>query len=154
MDVSLSYVALIISAAAFVFGVFSWRDRKRQDKRDLLLQLHERLHDVKLARGRRILYHVCSVEDARVLFHQRPEDYDSANRALWMLDIAALYVEQGYIDRRMFMELWEFVYDGIFEHAQYFINERLTRSGMASRFAWPHFQSLATQVANRNHRGQ
>jgi hypothetical protein len=154
MNVSLSYVALVISSAAFVFGIFTWRDNKRQDKRDLLLQLHERLHDVKLTRGRRILYRVCSVEDAEDLFHQRPDDYDSANRALWMLDIAALYVEQGYIDREIFMKSWEFVYDGIFEHAQHFINERLTRSGMSRQFAWPNFQSLGTQIANINRRGQ
>lgn len=113
MNSPLSYIALIFSAAAFVFSVFAWRDRKRQEKRDLFLQLHERGHDVELQRGRRILYRVCSVEDARDLFNQKPEDYDCANKALWMLDITALYAEQGYIDREIFMQEWGFVYASI-----------------------------------------
>src|SRR5262245_19077114 len=103
MKFPVSYIALIISSAASAFGIFTWRDHKRQDKRDLLLQLHERLHDVELQRGRRILYQVRSVEDARALFQQGPEDYDVDNKALWMWDIAALYADKGYIDRAGFM---------------------------------------------------
>lgn len=149
MNSPVSYIALIFSAAALIFSIFAWRDRKRQEKRDLFLELHERGHDVELQRGRRILYRVCSVEDAQALFNQKPEDYDCANKALWMLDIAALYAEQGYIDREIFIQEWGFVYESIYEHARYFINERIARSGMLSQFAWPHFQSFAIQAADR-----
>jgi len=150
MNVAVSYVALIISAFAFAFGIFTWRDRKRQDMRDLFLQLHERLHDVQLQRGRRILYQVCSEDDAAALFHQRSEDYDFANKALWLLDIAALYAEQGYVDRELFMQEWGFVYAAISKHGRHFINERIRRTAISARFAWPHFQSLAEQAVERN----
>jgi hypothetical protein len=150
MNVAVSFIALIISAVALVFGVFTWRDHKRQDKRDLFLQLHERLHDVQLQRGRRILYQVCSEDDAETLFQQRSEDYDFANKALWMLDIAALYAEQGYVDRELFMQEWGFVYVAIFKHGRHFIDERVRRTAISPRFAWPHFQSFAQQAVDRD----
>jgi hypothetical protein len=153
MNVAVSYIALGFSAAAFTFSVFSWRDRKRQEKRDLFLQLHERLHDVELQRGRRILYQVCSVEDARALFNHKPEDYDCANKALWMLDIAAFYAEQRYVDYELFMQEWGFVYERISKYGQHFITERITRTEIASRFAWPHFQSFAAQAVDHIERG-
>lgn len=149
MNSPVSYIALIFSAAAIVFSIFTWRDRKSQEKRELFLQLHERGHDIELQRGRRILYRIDSVEDAQALFKNKPEDYDCANKALWMLDIAALYAEQNYIDCEMFMQEWGFVYESISEHARHFINERIARSGMRSQFAWPHFQSFAIQTVDR-----
>lgn len=57
-----------------------------------------------LQRGRRVLFQmVQSIEDAQALFQDRREDSDLANRALAMLDVAALYVERGYIDRDLFV---------------------------------------------------
>jgi hypothetical protein len=89
----ISSIALGISLLAFCFGIFSWLEHKRQDKRDLFLKINERLAEIDLQRGRRILYRdVNSKEDAKALLDKRPDDYDLANRALAMLDIAALYV--------------------------------------------------------------
>jgi len=77
---------------AFAFSIFNWRERKRQDQRDLFLKIHERLVDMDLQRGRRIIYlDVHSVEQAKALFQKRPADYDLGDRALAMLDLAALY---------------------------------------------------------------
>jgi hypothetical protein len=96
-------IPIVISCAAFVFSVFTWRERRAQDQRDLFLRIHERLVDVDLQRGRRVLFQmVQSIEDARALFQDRREDSDLANRALAMLDVAALYVERGYVDRDLF----------------------------------------------------
>jgi hypothetical protein len=150
MNIAVSFVALVISTVALAFGVFTWRDRKSQEKRDLFLQLHERLHDVQLQRGRRVLYQLRSEDDAEDLFRHRPEDYDLANKALWMLDIAALYAEQDYVDRELFMQEWGFVYAAIFEHGRRFINERVRRTELSAKFAWPHFQSLAEQAVDRS----
>jgi hypothetical protein len=154
MNIAVSFVALVISTIALAFGIFTWRDRKRQDMRDLFLQLHERLHDVQLQRGRRILYQVRSEDDAGDLFHHRPDDYDLANKALWMLDIAALYAEQDYVDRELFMQEWGFVYATIVEHGRHFINERVRRTALSAKFAWPHFQSLAGQAVDRSSDGE
>jgi len=46
---------------------------------------------------------VKSLEDAQKLFQDRRTDSELVNRALAMLDIAALYVERGYIDRNLFL---------------------------------------------------
>lgn len=147
MNVVVSSIALAISLAAFIFSVHNWRERKRQDQRDLYLKIHERLVEIDLQRGRRIIYRdVHSAEDAEALFRERPEDYDLANRALAMLDVAALYEEQGYIDSKLFMDEWGPVYARIRENSGYFIAERIAHSVAPAHPAWPHFQSLARRA--------
>ncbi len=147
MNIIVTLVPIILSCAAFVFSLFTWRERKFQDQRDLLLKIHERLTDVDIQRGRRILHQkVHSVEDARALFLEHPDDYDFANRALSMLNLAALYVEYGYVDKELFMLDWGFVYASILENCQHFITERVERNSAFPQ-AWSHFQFLATQAA-------
>ena len=148
MNVFISFVALAISLAAFIFSIFNWRERKLQDQRDLYLKIHERLVDIDLQRGRRIIYRdIHSAENAEALFRERPEDYDLANRALAMLDLAALYEEQRYIDGKLFMREWGPVYARIYENSGHFIDERIARSVAPVHPAWPHFQSLAKRAA-------
>jgi hypothetical protein len=148
MNVVVSSIALVISLAAFIFSVINRRERKLQDQRDLYLKIHERLVDIDLQRGRRIIYRdVHSAEDAEALFRERPEDYDLANRALAMLDVAALYEEQRYIDSKLFMREWGSVYARIHGNSGYFIAERIARSVEPVYPAWPHFQSLARRAA-------
>ena len=148
MNVIVSSSALFVSLAAFIFSVINWRERKRQDRRDLYLKIHERLVDIDLQRGRRIIYRdVHSAEHAEALFRERPEDYDLANRALAMLDVAALYEEQRYIDGKLLMREWGPVYARIRENSGYFIAERIARSVEPAHPAWPHFQSLARRAA-------
>ena len=142
-------IPIVISCAAFTFSIFTWQGHRRQDKRDLLLKIHERLTDVDIQRGRRILYQkVRSVEEAKTLFLENPEDYDLANRALSMLNMAALYVEYGYVDKELFMLDWGFVFASIFENCQHFIAERIERNSVQPQ-AWPHFRHLAMEAAAR-----
>jgi hypothetical protein len=69
--------------------------------------LHERLIDDEVQRGRRILTHqVHSSEEIEKLVRERGRDYEMVSRTLSMLDVAALYVERGYIDKQLFMEEW------------------------------------------------
>src|SRR5215468_10607191 len=111
MTIVISAISLTISCAAFAFGIFTWNENKNRDRRDLRLQIHERLVAVDLQRGRRILYKkVNSIAGARSLYCDDPGEYDLAYRALSMLDLAALYAERGYIDAESFMEDWDYVY--------------------------------------------
>jgi hypothetical protein len=90
-----------------------------------------------------------SIEEARSLFIENPDDYDFANRALSVLNLAALYVEYGYIDEELFMLDWGFVYAGILENCQHFIAERVERNSAYPQ-AWSHFQFFAMQAAARD----
>src|SRR5262249_46054511 len=148
-------IPIVISIAAFVFSLFTWRERKAQDQRDLFLQIHERLAEVDLQHGRRILFQdIQSAKDARALSRNNPRDYDLASRALAMLDIAALYVEHDYIDKKLFMNEWGFTYATVRKHAQYFIDERISRGAMSAYWAWPHFlafSALAAQYLMNKH---
>jgi hypothetical protein len=65
-----------------------------------------------------------------------------------MLDLAALYEEQRYIDGKLFMREWGAVYARIRENSGYFIADRIARSVAPVRSAWPHFQSLARRTAD------
>jgi hypothetical protein len=144
-------ISIVISCGAFSFSLYAWRERIAQDRRDLYLRLHERLLDVELQHGRRILFRqVNSVADARNLFHGRPELYDLANMALAMLDTAALYVERGYIDAGLYMDEWGLTYKAILKHARYFLAERLERNAIPNTRPWVHFFSFAVEAAKRD----
>lgn len=140
-------ISILISCGAFVLSIYTWRERIVKDQRDLFLRLHERLLDVELQHGRRILFRqVNSVEDARSLFQDKPDFYDLANMALAMLDTAALYVERKYIDGELFMQEWGYTYKNILEHARYFLDERIERNAAPNPHPWRHFFHFATQA--------
>lgn len=142
-------ISLVISCAAFAFSLVNWRERRKQDQRDLFLKVHERLIDIDLQRGRRILYsEVTSPQAARSLLNNQPNDYDLVNRALSMMDVAALYVKRGYIDKALFMGEWAPVYARARANGLRFIAERTDRQGAGSWTAWPHFQALAAEAAS------
>jgi hypothetical protein len=143
----LTAISIALACAAFLFSIFTWRERRSQDQRDLFLKMHERLIDIDLQRGRRVLAQsIRSTKDAQALFRDSPERYDLANRALAMLDVAALYVEHRYIDKSLFMDEWGSVYGRILESAQYFIADRDERNPISSHGSWPHFQLLAHEA--------
>lgn len=143
MQIGLALIPTVISVCAFSLSLYTWRERKVQDRRDLFLKFHERLIDIELQRGRRILMQkVNSVEDAAKLAREAPSDYEIVNRALAMFDIAALYIERNYIDQQLFLEEWGYTYAGTWGRAQFFIAERLARQAPNTWSAWPHFQSF------------
>jgi hypothetical protein len=146
-------ISVALSCTAFAFSLFTWRERKTKDQRDLFLKIHERLIDIELQRGRRVLYQrVNSVEDAEALFRESIDEYDLANRALAMMDLAALYVAQKSIDRQAFLEAWGPTYAHAWKSGQHFIAERINRQGAIKAWpAWPHFQLLGKQCAETVH---
>jgi hypothetical protein len=140
-------ISIVISFAAFALSVFTWRERRQNDRRDLFLKVHERLIDLDLQRGRRILgLSVHTPEDAWELLHDRPDDYELVSRALSMLDVAALYVERGFIDRSLFVAEWGDVYSGLQKASAMLVAQRAHRSSTYSTWSWPHFQRLASEI--------
>jgi len=143
-------ISILVSFGAFTFSLYAWRERIRQDQRDLFLKLHELLVSAEHQRGRRILYRqIKSVEDARTLLRDSPEQYDLANMALATLDTAALYVERRYINQDLFMEEWGYTYKDIFSHAQFFITERIERNAAPHPQPIGHFHSFAIKANRR-----
>ena len=64
------------------------------------------------------------------------------SRTLSMLDVAALYVEQGYIDKKLFMEEWGALYLSLREKFLMLLRER-AKNDASYMWMWPHFQALA-----------
>jgi hypothetical protein len=146
-----SLMTIVISIFALVFSAFTWvwtwRERQGKDQRDLFLQVYERLINKDIQRGRRILRQtVHSVNDAKTLLEDEPEDYDLANTAIAMLDVAALYVYQGYIDRELFMKKWARVYARCLDSGRHFLREREIRDPFVSAGEWQHFLDLGEEA--------
>ena len=59
-----------------------------------------------------------------------------------MLDVAALYVEQGYIDKKLLMEEWGALYLSLREKFLMLLRER-AKNDASYMWMWPHFQALA-----------
>jgi hypothetical protein len=149
-----SPLVIVISVGAFVFSIstwiWTWRERQRKDQRDLFLQVYERLLDKDVQRGRRILIQaVRSVDDAKSLLQDRPEDYDLANTAIATLDVAAMYVYQGYIDQKLFMEKWARVYARCLDSGRHFLREREIRDPYTSLDEWQHFLDMGEEAVAR-----
>jgi hypothetical protein len=141
---AITIISIVISVAAFGLSVFTWRERRSNDKRDLFLRLHERLIDDDFQRGRRILTRlVQSSEEIEELVRERSRDYEMVSRTLSMLDVAALYVKQGYIDKQLFMEEWGTLYLSLREKFLILLAERAKTDNRSYMWSWPHFQALA-----------
>lgn len=59
-----------------------------------------------------------------------------------MMDVAALYVEHGYIDKKLFMQEWGALYSTLREKFMIILRERAS-TGQSYTWMWPHFQALA-----------
>jgi Tfp pilus assembly protein PilN len=67
----LTVISIVLACAAFLFSIFTWRERRSQDQRDLFLKRHERLIDIDLQHGRRILAQsIRSTKDAQSLLNR------------------------------------------------------------------------------------
>jgi len=135
-------VTTCISVAALIVSVINWRERRR----DLLLQMHERLIASELQRGRHILAQLRSPEDVERLLCGKHTDYELVCRALSMLDLAALYIQHGYIDRSLFLEEWASTYSNLKESTILLVNARRRRDLDYNDWQWPHFQALANAL--------
>lgn len=140
-------VSLVVSFAALAFTGLTYRDRRKQDRRDLFLKLHERLVDADLQRGRRLLYsHARTRQEVTELRESHPEQYDLINRSLAMLDVAGMYVDRDYIDKKDFLSLWGPTYGRAWLAAGPFLDERFAGLRSGSR-GWPYFRSLGAEAA-------
>jgi hypothetical protein len=143
-----SSASLLISLAALAFTGFSFRDRRRQDRRDLFLKVHERLLDPDLQRGRRLLFsHAQTVEAVIELRDQHLEEFDLINRSLAMFDVAGMYAAKNYIDGRDFLAEWGLSYGRCWIAADAFLQVRFGSVPGGDARGWPHFRRLGPVAA-------
>ena len=143
-----SFFSVLISLTALTLTGLTYRDRRKQDRRDLFLKLHERLVEPDVQRGRRLLFtEATTVEAVRELREQQPEIFDQINRAIAMLDIAGMYVARGYIDKDDFLSEWSGVYGRAWLASQPFLEVRLGGIRAGRNPGWPHFRALGAEAA-------
>lgn len=138
----------LTTAAIFLSGFALYRSG-RADKRDLFLRIHEMLLEPEAVQGRRRLYRVETVEDARAI-HAEQEVYTNVHRSLALFDLLAKYVRNGWIDERIALEEWGRSLTQARGPGLVFIE---VRSEEVKWRSWPDFLDLAER-AKRFKEGQ
>jgi hypothetical protein len=142
LSVMFAGASSVLAGYAFWFSRYSWKKRGEQDRRDLFLEIHEKLSSQEQMQGRRVLKEqVRSLRDAEKL-RGRSEEASRAYSALAMLDILGLYLDKDFMDEGLVLEEWGHVVAELHTHAQYVLTERLANGG-TYRSQWPHYQRLA-----------
>jgi hypothetical protein len=136
----MQFAGLAISILALGISIFSLVDRKRLDKRDLTLKLHETLISPDLQAGRRIIFTL----DREVSELSRA-DYESANRALATLDVAGFYCAKGYINEEDFLDLWSPSLAKLKQKARPFLDHR-DAERPTDLPVWPYYRKLVDKA--------
>lgn len=144
-------MALLLSALALVLSLLTLVYSRASRRRDLFLDMHERLLDREIRDGRRALLEasVCSVNDARRFRERDEEGYRLACRALAMCDVLGLYVRKRFISKRLVLDEWGHTYAALWECGQHIISMRLADDGddVGHRWsAWQNFQRLGADA--------
>lgn len=95
---------IVVSAVALAFSFYTFLAGRKQDRRDVMLKMHELLISDDLQRGRFLLFEkVVDEASVRALTGQ---DYRDINRAIATYNLLGLYVEKEYVNERDVMSVW------------------------------------------------
>jgi hypothetical protein len=97
-------VAIAISTAALVLSIAVFIRNRQQDKRNLLIKMHELLTSDRYQRGRALLFEKVVTETS--IEQLSPEEYRDINAALSGFSLLGLYLKNGYVSNRDVMEAW------------------------------------------------
>jgi len=141
----ISVVAVALTATTFVTN--SWRGR-----RDLLLEVHERLTSIEQQRARRLLHQMSEagtkVEDLK------PDDRGEINNSLAFLNTVVIYYQRRYIPRKTLLQMWAVPVLRLMPGAERFIEYRNAEAGEGAR-TWQEihdFKAIAVKYVRRTGR--
>ncbi len=131
------WVALPVALAALFVSALTFRDRRRTDRRDLLLRLYDQLIKLDLQRGRRLLAETSGADWWETVDR---EILDEINRVLGTWDIVGWYVENDHVDAGDFMSLWRRPVITAWERGEGYINFRRARENRPD--LWPYLERM------------
>ncbi|PWN03754.1 hypothetical protein DJ010_06685 [Nocardioides silvaticus] len=143
METFTSIASFVFASAALTLSPVTYRQRSEQDRRDLFLTMHERLIASDVQRGRRLLHEVGSEHEAALLRTNDPERYQEVNRAIAMLDVFAMYIQRGYINRETALEEWGHAFARAYEKATFVIDDRAANQTWVP---WPHLRAFGPEA--------
>jgi len=131
MTIAIAAVALAVSVSTF--AATWWRD-----KRDLLLQVHDRLTTADQQRGRRLVY----VMRDRGTGPEKlsADEHELINSALAAFNTLGIYYHRRYVRRQDVMDLWDASLVRIMSAAGPFLAHR---GAAADGPTWPYLFVLA-----------
>jgi hypothetical protein len=146
----LDAVSLVISVAALLFSTFVFVHNRRNDKRNLLLRIHEQLLTADQQDGRRILFEM--YEQKRSPEDLSSEEFGSVNHALSALNMLGYLFDKSYIPRSDVLALWGLVTARARRAADQ-TGFLALRDSQNREPIWPYLRSLAGIIeADERHR--
>jgi hypothetical protein len=97
-------MSLVISLIALLFSAFVFAHNRRDDKRDLLLRMHEHLLTTGQQEGRRTLFEM--YEQKRSPDDLTSNEFNSINYALSAYNMLGYLFHEKYISRSDIIALW------------------------------------------------
>jgi hypothetical protein len=101
----IAVIPIAVSAAALILSLYIFFDNRRQDRRNVLLKMHELLVGDDLQRGRYLLFE--KVIDEASVQSLSGQDYRDINRALATYNLLGLYVKNRYVEARDVLDVWD-----------------------------------------------
>ena len=121
----LSILSALISVCAFGFSLLTYRQQRQKDRRDLFLQIDQRLVAPEITQGRGILLsRERNAQDFANMRSTAPTDFHAVNSSISMFEVVAMYIERSYIDRDLVFEEWGVTMAKTWKYAQPFIEAR------------------------------
>src|ERR1035441_7470075 len=97
-------ISIILSIAALVCSIYVFMVNRKQDKRSLLVKMHELLTSDRYQRGRSLLFE--KVVDESSIKQLSGAEYREINGAISGFSLLGLYVKNGYVNENDVFEAW------------------------------------------------
>jgi hypothetical protein len=141
-------IPICLSAAALILSFYVFIDSHRQDRRNVLLKMHELLISDNLQKGRYLLFE--KVVDEASVERLSGRDYRYINRALAAYNLLGLYVKKGYVDIDDVLDIWAVPIYRAWVAAQPFFAHREKNVGhRLGRFFEPLAQRARDELIHR-----
>ncbi len=99
-----AYISIILSITALMLSIFVFADGHKQDRRNILLKMHELLISDRHQKGRYLLFE--KVADEPSVERLSDQDYRDINGAISAYSLLGLYVQNGYVNESDVLDAW------------------------------------------------
>ncbi|WP_445518189.1 hypothetical protein [Streptomyces sp. NEAU-174] len=138
----ISLISMLAAVAATLISTAVWQTTQRLEKRNLFLQLNERLMQPRLQEGRTLLRELIIDKTAADNLYSSNDrrDHWLISESIAMFDLLGLYVERKYVDEKLVLEEWGSQIALTYKrHGKPFLESRAAYLGWTP---YPHYEKL------------
>lgn len=138
----IAFFSMLSAVIAALVSTAAWQATRRLEKRNLFLQLNERLMQPRLQEGRTLLRELITDKDSADILYSRSDrrDHWLISESIAMFDLLGLYVEREYVDKELVLEEWGSQIALTYKpHGESFLASRAAYLGWSP---YPHYENL------------